>query len=210
MIALYLSKTEQLPSRQSLIQRVLLDVGAEKREAWYRQSDKRVRESLSGILLLQRGLEPAGFSPEKEILHYEPQGRPYLESGNADFSISHADGITACAVMWGTSGRVGVDVERFQGRSQDSMKRISGRWFTQGERKLMMQKPDEAQFLRIWTGKEALSKRMGGGLGVITTCDVTELPEGVKLKSYSVDGCVLTLCFPLEETPPQDVKWIDL
>lgn len=210
MITLYYAKTDQLPPRENLLRSVRLNVETEKRDAWLQQSELRARESLSGILLLQRGLEQANLMPEDEILCFEAQGRPYLQSGNVDFSISHTNGITVCAVMTAAEGRVGVDVERSRERNGDSMKRIADRWFTQGERKLFLENSVEAQFLEIWTGKEALSKQQGGGLGVLARCDVTDLSEDARLKAYRVEECYITLCCPSSETPPHNVVRICL
>ena len=209
MIALYLTRTEYLPSREELLRRVLLDVSEDKKDEWRRASEKRVLESLSGILLVQRGLELAGFSCFGAGLRYEPTGRPFLENLEVDFSISHRDGVTACVLMWGNVGRVGVDVEILQGRSQASMERISERWFSDGERKLFRGRPNEMQFLQIWTGKEALSKQSGCGLGGLAACDVTVCQES-KLKSYCMDNLVVTLCAPDHTVLPEEVVWIDL
>ena len=209
MISLYLTKTEHLPPREELLRRVLFDVSAEKRDEWCRASEKRAVESLSGILLLQRSLELTGFSGAGAELRYEPTGRPFLQDCEVDFSISHAEGVTAVALMRETEGRVGVDVERLQGRSQSSMQRIAERWFTDGERELWREQPDEMRFLQIWTGKEALSKQRGCGLSGVTSCDVTNHRESA-LNTYFADDIVVTLCAPLDAMLPNEAKWIAL
>ena len=209
MVALYLAKTDNLPPREKLLDRVLLDVSADKRASWQQASEKRALESLSGILLLQRGLEAAGVSCAGARLRYEPTGRPFLESLDVDFSISHGDGVTACAVMWGEHGRVGVDVERLQGRSFASMERIAERWFTDGERRAWQACSDEAQFLRIWTGKEALSKRRGCGLSELAACDVMTCQES-SLRAYCLDDLVVSLCAPDHTALPEEIIWMDL
>lgn len=209
LIALYLTKTEYLPSREILLGRVLLKVDADKADQWRHGSEKRALESLSGVLLLQYGLEQAGISCAGARLRYEAMGRPFLETLGVDFSISHVDGITACAVMWGEEGRLGVDLERVQGRSMTSMQRIAERWFAEGERAMWREHSDELQFLQIWTGKEALSKQRGCGLGELIACDVTQSGES-RLWGYSREDLVVTLCSPSHVAVPEEPNWITL
>ena len=209
MIALCLAKIE-LPSKiQALLRDLALDVDNRKLEAW-KQQKPRLAESISGVLLLQRGLKIVGISPQGEALRYEPNGRPYLQSGRAEFNISHTVGVAACAIRTGTDCRVGVDVERLQGRSALSMQRIADRWFTEAERSWFRETPDEACFLRIWTGKEALAKRTGVGLGGLAGCDVTKPPKDVKLKIYQWEAGIVSLCYPATETAPAEIMWIEL
>ena len=211
MIRIYAVKTDVLPSAKVLEKQVTLDVGEEKRAVWSRQPDSRAKESIAGILLLQYAMQQAGYSPTGVSLSYEAKGRPYFQDVDLDFSISHSDGVVVCAVEQNAEGncvRIGVDVETVQGRSADSMSRNAARWFTERERKLFSENGQEMTFLRIWTGKEALSKRTGVGLSEVSQWDVTDLPKDLHLTVYAFENGVISLCHRLDAAPTENVTWI--
>ncbi|CAN5456682.1 hypothetical protein BH10PSE12_BH10PSE12_29840 [soil metagenome] len=80
-------------------------------------------------------------------------------------SLSHADGLAACA--YGFVSAIGVDVERMDGGAVDQtvVARILADterpWFERGDP--MAQR---AMFVRLWTLKEAFSKAVGLGLAL--------------------------------------------
>ncbi len=106
-----------------------------------------------------------------EILD-RPAGVPDLR-----FSISHTDGLIACAVTIGRE--VGVDVEHVGRRlTQD----IAARFFAPAEVAHLQSLPDEEQervFFDYWTLKEAYIKARGFGLA---------LPLGDFAFHFSADG----------------------
>ncbi len=211
MIRIYAVKTEDLPSVKTLEKQIVIDVGDKKRAAWNRQPDHRARESVAGILLLQYAMEQAGCSPVGASLAYEAKGRPYLNGVNLDFSISHSHGVAVCAVdqpMDGSVSRIGVDVEKVRGRSMDSMNRTAARWFTEKERNLFSKCPQEVDFLRIWTGKEAVCKRSGEGISEVSRCDITDLPQQLCLTVYQFQDVVISLCHRADTAPAESIDWI--
>ena len=211
MICIFAVKTDDLPSVKKLEKQVMIDVGDEKREAWNRQPDCCAKESVVGILLLQYAMEQAGCSPVGASLAYEAKGRPYLKGVELDFSISHSDSVVVCAVEQNsdeTAPRIGVDVETVRNRSEDSMERNAERWFTESERKMFFADKQEMQFLRIWTGKEALCKRSGEGLSEVSKWDVTDLPQELRITTYHIQNGVISLCHGSDTVPPENVEWI--
>lgn len=87
-----------------------------------------------------------------------PSGRP----GPA-FSIAHSGSVYAVAV--GTVRSVGVDVELL--RPVSRARAIAERWFGEEEARRLDDVPEaerQSEFMRLWTGKEALAKRHGAGL----------------------------------------------
>ena len=211
MIGLYAIKTENLPSRETLLKHVDIDVGEGKMRAWKKMSEEHAQASIAGILLLQYGMKQQGISCEGETLLYTKEGRPYWKRNEVDFSISHTDGLVVCAVesnLQGKSFGVGVDAERLMGRNEASMRRISLRWFSRKEQELFLNAPQELNFLRIWTGKEAIVKRNGKGLSGLVGCDVTELERNVRLAEYYVNETIITLCCHAESEPPSDILWL--
>ena len=213
MIRLYAMKTDALPSREELLRQIVLLVDEQKLNTLKSASDERARESLSGVLLLQRSLERTGFSPVGERLCYESLGRPYLESEIVKFSLAHTLGFSVCALEIGdafSTSCIGVDVERMQNRTPKSMERIADRWFTADEKMFFFQSSDERRFLQIWTGKEALSKQSGKGLGEIALCDAIRPQKDMKLQLYEQDGVIVTVCHSSREPSPEAIEWIQL
>ncbi len=211
MIRIYAAETKDLPSLKTLKKQVVIDVGEEKRAVWDRQPCHRAKESIAGILLLQYAMEKMGCSPDGVTLAYEAKGRPYLKGIELDFSISHSGGVAVCAVeqsLGGTIPRIGVDVETVRNRSADSMERNAARWFTESERKMFFADKQEMQFLRIWTGKEALCKRSGEGLSEVSQWDATALSQELRITIYSLQNGVISLCHPADMVPPENVEWI--
>lgn len=212
MIGLYASKTKDLPPRKTLLEWVCIDVGEKKMRAWREMNEEHAKESIAGILLLQFGMEQQGIPLDGESVLYKQNGRPYLKSGTADFSISHTEGLVVCAIEqrlnMGNFG-VGVDAERIKGRSDASMKRIAERWFSEREQELFWKAPQEANFLRIWTGKEAIAKRTGKGLSTLSNCDTTEPGEDIRLTAYEINDAVITLCHHVTANPPTNILWMN-
>lgn len=97
-----------------------------------------------------------------------PGGKPVLLPGGSQhgpltFSTGHSGDLYCVAV--GTKGSVGVDLERM--RSLPRARSIAARWFGRVEAERFSMLSDEAvdaEFMRLWTGKEALAKRHGAGL----------------------------------------------
>ncbi len=211
MILLYAAETRRFPSARILEKRVVLDVGDEKRAAWSCQSEDRAKESIVGILLLQRAMEQVGISPVGVSMEYGAKGRPFLRDVPLDFSVSHSDGTVVCAVeraVNGLASRIAVDVEVLRGRDRSSMERNAKRWFTDGERSLLSEHPSEKDFLQIWTGKEALCKWTGEGLSRLSQCDVTEIPRDRSLRVYPFSNGVISLCHGADAVPPSAIEWI--
>ena len=119
-------------------------------------------------------------------------GKPYLEKGEAEFSLTHTDGLVAVAV--GTQ-RVGLDAERRRSRKIDVLvSRLRPR-----ER--------EEDFFELWTAKEAYVKYLGGTLaeylphleykkGVLFYKDA---PTDVQIKHFALEGCTVCICTEREE-----------
>ncbi len=112
-----------------------------------RQADRTA--SLIGLQLVKQGMAGLGFSEfSLTDLRFSPTGRPAGANG-AEFSISHAGGLIACAIALDT--RVGIDVEPVTRKPP-----LGGRYLDAIERRAAARNPLEG--LRIWTGKEAVFK----------------------------------------------------
>ena len=192
-----------LPGVRELREHVWLNVGSES-EAWSRKGE-RAKENIAGILLLQKALKESKIWNKNDsyYLRRTPEGRPFLSGSQADFNISHTEGIVVCALECeGSLPRVGVDAERLRGGMTDRIRRVAERWFTEGEREQLRLVESEETFLRIWTGKEALVKYTGEGISGLKKADTSGIsPErGLCLTSYTLPNAILSIC-SLSELP---------
>lgn len=98
--------------------------------------------------------------PESLRFFRDERGRPELAGPDGpSFSLSHTDGMVACAVS--QSGTVGVDVEGDGARVD--VQAIAERFFAPAEARAVRDRGPGA-FTRIWTLKEAFLKATGEGL----------------------------------------------
>lgn len=90
------------------------------------------------------------------------------------FSVGHSGDLYG--IVLGTATSVGFDVERR--RAIPRADAIARRWFGASEAAALEGLADEAleeEFMRLWTGKEALAKRHGAGLRLMMRGDTREL-----------------------------------
>ena len=97
-------------------------------------------------------------------------GKPYLENSDVHFSIAHTDGLVCCVVA---DKECGIDCEKITPR--DRIKELAERFFVDNEIALLKKNDySNTEFLRIWTCKEALGKRLGTGLSKSLKIDSTK------------------------------------
>jgi 4'-phosphopantetheinyl transferase len=93
-----------------------------------------------------------------------PHGKPFLNHGSVQFSLSQTASASVLAV---SSHAVGVDLER--PRILRSPEKLLARFFTAHERTAIAKIPADRRLedlLRWWTAKEALAKACGRGIAV--------------------------------------------
>lgn len=156
-------------------------------------------ESLVWRWLLRQLLAEVGYSVELSRLTVSPGGRPYLSGAPFDFSPTHTAGFVAVALT--DAGRVGLDAETPKGRDASRLLRAADRWFTPGEcarvRAVLDEDPAEGEraFLRVWTAKEALVKRIGTGLAGMHDAD-SDAPGDCVLRTTAIGETILTVAMP--------------
>ena len=94
--------------------------------------------------------------PGELVWETAANGKPYFANAAIHFNLSHTGG-TVVAAFSGSA--VGIDIEP-RGRCRD-FAGIANRFFHPSEAAAIK---DEEQFLRIWTGKEAMLKLSGEGI----------------------------------------------
>ena len=93
------------------------------------------------------------------VLETDAGGKPYFANAAIHFNLSHSGGTVAAAF---SGSAVGIDIES-RGRCRD-FAGIANRFFHPAEAETILQSKDESQFLRLWTGKEAMLKLSGEGI----------------------------------------------
>jgi 4'-phosphopantetheinyl transferase len=134
----------------------------------------------------------------------EPHGKPAVDGGGPEHSVTHSGDLVAVAVA---RSAVGVDVEHADGRARplggDGDPERLGRLVLADDERAALAAADPAirarAFLVAWTRKEAVTKATGDGLGV-SFKDVVVSPAGQPPR---------LLAWPYPQAP-EDVSLFDL
>lgn len=157
--------------------------------------------------LLRQALSSLGIPASRQIFRVNEWEKPYLVSNDVAFSLTHAGHFAACAL---DATPVGADLEAPRMTWQ-----VAGRCFHPEELSFVQSLPEPEQpdaLLRLWTAKEAYTKRLGRGLTVpldsfcvdlagaypVLRKDGILLPE--RLHEYRLEGFRLCVC-ALSERP---------
>lgn len=138
----------------------------------------------------------ADIQPDAWRFRAEPGGRPVIAAPAGapplSFSVTHTEGLVACAVTW--AREVGVDAEAV-GRPID-IGRLAARFFAPQEAAALERLDGPARvlaFFQHWTLKEAYLKARGLGLAVPLAAVVVRLQTG--------GGPVFAFLPPVEDDP---------
>jgi len=115
-----------------------------------------------------RAILGAYLGSEPGAVHFvvDPRGKPRLaevSEHGLEFNVSHSEGKALCAVAWWR--RVGVDLERI--REDIDWEPVAERFFSLREvagLRALTAGRRAAEFVRLWTRKEAWLKARGDGL----------------------------------------------
>ncbi|MFP2768434.1 4'-phosphopantetheinyl transferase family protein [Oceanisphaera sp. KMM 10153] len=117
---------------------------------------------LGRYLLRQLFADRLMLAPNQIPIHIDVKGKPLLEQAEWHFNISHSGDILALAI--GNQGSLGIDIEGRQ-LSSAQITRLARRYLSQQEQQwLKLSQTSSADFIRLWTVKEAVLKAHGGGI----------------------------------------------
>jgi 4'-phosphopantetheinyl transferase len=145
--------------------RPLLDRAELRQAERFRVEDAR-RRYLAAHLMARLVLGPAvGDDPGRLRFAYGEHGKPRLDHPEAPhFNLSHSGDTAVVAVA---VAELGVDVETL--RPVPRADRLALRYFSERERSWLAGRPTttrDADFLALWTCKEAYLKAVGIGIGM--------------------------------------------
>jgi 4'-phosphopantetheinyl transferase len=117
---------------------------------------------LYGKLLLRAGLVDLGIAGlDLKDIKYTSNKRPYFDSPEIDFNISHSGQLVVCAIA--VNVRLGIDIEQVKPIEVADFKDQ----FSDEEMAVIRADGDNLRnFYALWTKKEALLKGNGKGLSI--------------------------------------------
>jgi 4'-phosphopantetheinyl transferase len=150
----------------------LLDGAERERWAAYRRDADRERFLVGcalakTVLAACTGQRPAEVRFDRACRQCgKPHGKPVLQGGDVEFSVSHSGDLVAVAVA---AAPVGVDVEQLEDRPRGDPVALGRVVLAEPEREALGALAPAARaraFLVAWTRKEAVTKAQGDGLRV--------------------------------------------
>lgn len=145
-------------------------------------------------LLRRAGAALLGRAEAEVVLAHGPAGNPVVrvagpvDSGPVELPVSVSRAGQVVVVAARAAGPVGVDVERVRPLPALALAR---RWFSPAELAWLAGRPEAARaadFLRLWTAKEAVGKALGRGLRVGGLLREMPPPDGPGLPLRPVPG----------------------
>ena len=150
----------------------------------YKKLDDRKRCVLAFVLLHRALHEEYGITEVPEFV-YNEFGKPSLSNLPIHFSLSHCKDAVVCAV---SAHNIGIDVESIVPYNPDVAQRVC----TAAELEILEQhKNKDADFIKLWTMKEAISKYEGAGLSMsFASMDISKYA----LHIWENDRIVMSCC----------------
>ena len=159
----------------------------EKERVFYTENvSHREIESKAAHALLEKMLLKH-FGINNPVIKKTENQKPYVDNKNVFFSLSHTYGMVVCAV---SDKEIGIDIEKITPYDMSKIKRIAGRFFTNGERETLAKDNfDSITFLKIWTRKESYIKLRGKNLIYLSEIDT----ENLKIDTYTENGYIISV-----------------
>lgn len=122
-------------------------------------------DSASGFLLLDSLLQKNRINRLETAILLDPNGRPYIDNEELDFSVSHSGGCALCVLAVGEGASVGCDVQHARGYSEEKLVALAKTFMRDAELREFEDSSDRAAaFFTAWTRREAYVKRVGSDI----------------------------------------------
>lgn len=171
--------------------KTVLSISQTKMNKIYIFKTNTEKSALSSIAysLLSELLEKDLGIKNPKILKTE-KGKPYLEgNANIHFNISHTKGAVAIAF---SDNEIGIDIEHIRKTNT----KIANRFFCEGEAAFLENVKDKnAEFLKMWTRKEAYIKMLGHGISSgLNSFNTLNEKIAKKIKTFKIEGFYISVC----------------
>ncbi len=172
--------------------RDLLDRAERQQAATFVRQEDRERYTAAHLVLREALGASMGRHPAGLAFRREPNGKPVLvDAQGVDVNLSHSGAWIAVGLS--RSGRLGIDVE--EDRPEAFWREMAASFLSPDEIAATTP-PGSAQFLKLWTAKEAALKAEGSGLSIAPDrITVAHRPDGFRvcLPAGTYDGGWLRL-----------------
>lgn len=141
------------------------------------------KRSVCGEMLARRAISKmCGIDAKNLVFETKKSGKPYCKNADIEFSISHSGDYAVCAV---SDKPIGIDIQKIAHYSEKTAKRVcSEKELSEIEKS----EDKDAEFIKLWTKKEAILKRDEKGvfsIGIKNCLDGEEV-ETVRFLDYFV------------------------
>lgn len=160
---------------------------AEKRQriSRFKNADDKKR-SICAEMLAKRGIAKRfGIEPCYVILDTLENGKPYCKNLSVYLSLSHSGEYAVCALG---DRPIGIDIQKIVPHNEKTAKKVC----SENELEIIEKSIDKsAEFIKIWTQKEAVMKMTGLGIGAvgIKSCLDGKKIETVRFSDYFISIC---------------------
>lgn len=163
----------------------LMEKSKKKRILRLKNIDDKKRSVCAEMLVKREIAKKIGISPKKVVLDLLDGGKPFCKNADIHFNISHSGDYAVCAFG---NFRVGIDIQKIVPYKEKTAERVCSK----SELEAIEKSPDKAaEFIKIWTKKEAVMKMKGIGIfgDAVKTCLFDTEIETVRFSDYFVSIC---------------------
>lgn len=159
----------------------------EKRERIlrYKNEDDKKRSVCAEMLAKCEIAKRYGIKPCDVIFDTLGNGKPYCKNLSIQFSLSHSGDYAVCALG---EKPIGIDIQRIVPYNEKTAKKVC----SFRELEIIGKSADKsAEFIKLWTKKEAVMKMAGLGIGGvgIKNCLDGKMIETVRFLDYFISIC---------------------
>jgi len=136
----------------------LMEEKKRERISRFKNIDDKKRSVCAEMLVKRAISEKCGIKIDEIVIETEDGGKPFCRNAKLQFSISHSGDYAVCAV---SEYPIGIDIQKIVPYNPKTAKRVcTAAEFCEIEKSTVK----DAEFIKIWTKKEAVMKMCGAGI----------------------------------------------
>jgi 4'-phosphopantetheinyl transferase len=151
----------------------------------FKNDDDKKRSICAEMLAKREIAKRYGILPCNVILDAEENGKPYAKNLDIHFSLSHSGDYAVCALG---EKPIGIDIQKIVPYNEKTAKKVC----SQSELEIVEKSDDKsAEFIKLWTKKEAVMKMEGLGIGAV---DIKNCLGGKKIETVRFLDYFISIC----------------